>query len=175
MPVAKGTPRALAGLKPTGKRILPASAAPFLCFTSPGDGEPWYPGKMNNALAFTREVPGNPDDLVSKVEGAFSAIGFGSLSRIDLDQKFSDKLGKKIPRTIILGVCNPAIAYEAYRQTTDVALLIPCNIVLRETGPNRTMIEVMRPSQMLAILPEIKPDPRLEQAEKMLREALAAL
>lgn len=130
---------------------------------------------MQNSLALTREIAGPPDSLVAKVEEAFKAAGFGALSRIDLDQKFKDKLGKSIPRTIILGVCNPTIAYEAYKQTTDVALLIPCNIVLRETTAGRTMIEVMRPSQMLAMLPAIKPDPALAQAEKLLADTLASL
>jgi uncharacterized protein (DUF302 family) len=131
-------------------------------------------GNMSQ-LAIQREVPGSPDSLSPKVEEALKQAGFGVLTRIDFDQKIQEKLGEKIPRTIILGACNPKLAYEAFRQTTDVALLIPCNVVLRESAPGKVMVEAMRPSQMLELLPAVKKDPAIEAAETKLKAAIEAL
>jgi uncharacterized protein (DUF302 family) len=131
-------------------------------------------GNMNQ-LAIQREIPGTPDSLCPKVEEALKQAGFGVLTRIDFDRKIQEKLGEQIPRTIILGACNPELAHEAYRQTTDVALLIPCNVVLRESAPGKVMVEAMRPSQMLAFLPAVRREQAIEAAEAKLRAALEAL
>lgn len=126
-------------------------------------------------LSVQREISGTVETIIAKVEEAVTQAGFGVLTRIDFQQKIQEKLGKTIPRTVILGVCNPSLAYEAYRQTTDVTLLIPCNVVLRESAPGRVVIEAMRPTKMLEFLPAIKRDPAIEAAEQRLVAAIEAL
>ena len=103
-------------------------------------------------LAITKETAGTVDQVCEIITAAIKPIGFGILTRIDFDQKMKEKLGETIPKTVILGACNPKLAFEAFQQTTDVALLVPCNIVVRELGPNRVMVEAMRPTQMLSFL-----------------------
>lgn len=128
-----------------------------------------------NELAIRRELSGKVDAICPKVEEAIKQAGFGVLTRIDFDQKIQEKLGERIERTVILGACNPKLALAAFRQSTDVALLIPCNIVVREISPGRVAIEAMRPSQMLAFLPALKPDPAIEAAEAALAGAIQAI
>lgn len=128
-----------------------------------------------SALSIQREISGTVDAVMPKVEEALKQAGFGVLTRIDFDQKIQEKLGKSIPRTAILGVCNPQLAYDAYLQTTDVTLLVPCNVVLRESAPGRVTIEAIRPTKMLEFLPAIKRDPSIEAAEQKLIAAIGAL
>lgn len=126
-------------------------------------------------FAITREISGSVETAVEKVTEAIKSAGFGVLTRIDFDQKIQEKLGEKINRCVILGACNPKLALEAYRQSTDTALLIPCNIAVTEVQPGKVRIEAMRPTAMLKFLPAVKPDPAMDEAEKKLRTALSSL
>lgn len=126
-------------------------------------------------LALSREFQGTVEEICTRVTEGIKSAGFGILSRIDFDQKIKEKLGHDLPRIVILGACNPQLAYSAFQQSTDVALLIPCNIVVRETGPGLVLVEVMRPTQMLAILPAVKEGlNEIQKAEDALAKALAA-
>ncbi|MGZ3748114.1 MAG: DUF302 domain-containing protein [Pseudobdellovibrionaceae bacterium] len=129
---------------------------------------------MSN-LAISKETTGTVDQICEKVIEAIKPIGFGILTRIDFDQKIKEKLGENIPKTVILGACNPKLALEAFKQSTDVALLIPCNIVVRETSPGKVIIEAMRPTQMLEFLNEIQRSDSILSAEENLKRAILSL
>ncbi|MGZ3743924.1 MAG: DUF302 domain-containing protein [Pseudobdellovibrionaceae bacterium] len=129
---------------------------------------------MSN-LAISKETTGTVDQICEKVIEAIKPIGFGILTRIDFDQKIKEKLGENIPKTVILGACNPKLALEAFKQSTDVALLIPCNIVVRETSPGKVIIEAMRPTQMLEFLKEIQRSDSVVSAEENLKRAILSL
>ncbi|MGZ3649771.1 MAG: DUF302 domain-containing protein [Bdellovibrionota bacterium] len=108
-------------------------------------------------ISLKSEFNGTVEEAVIAVTHALQGEGFGVLTRIDLDKKFQEKLGKTIPPAVILGACAPAMAFEAYTANSDVALLLPCNVVLRETGTKKISVEIARPSTLLEILA----DPRL--------------
>ena len=93
----------------------------------------------------------NLETGIEIITEALKAIGFGMLSRINFDEKIKEKLGIELPRTTILGACNPLIAYEAYQRDSNVLLLIPCNVVLEET-PGVLKIKIIKPSYMLNLL-----------------------
>ena len=126
-------------------------------------------------LAIRKTVTLSLDVAVEKTTNALKEIGFGILTRIDFDQKIKEKLGKELPRTVILGACNPALAYEAYRQNTDVTLLVPCNLVVREIANGQCAIEMIRPSQMMQILPGIEMQDLITKAEADLSPVFASL
>ena len=58
--------------------------------------------------------------------------GFGVLFEIDLREKFREKLGTDFKEYVILGVCNPWLAYETLQQEIGVGLLLPCNVIVYE-------------------------------------------
>ena len=126
-------------------------------------------------LAITKETTGTVDQVCEKVAEAIKPIGFGILTRIDFDQKMKEKLGETIPKTVILGACNPKLAFEAFKQSTDVALLVPCNIVIRDIGNGKVMIEAMRPSQMLEFLKDVKGSESIMSAEENLKKTILSL
>ncbi len=125
-----------------------------------------------NTLSFKREVQGKFEEIVERVAEVIKPAGFGILSRIDFDQKMKEKLNEIVPRTVVLGACNPRVAFEAYKKTTDVTLLIPCNIVVRETVNGKIVVEAIRPSAMLRVLPQVEFDDSLKQIEKSLEMAI---
>ena len=126
-------------------------------------------------LAITKETTGTVDQICEKVIEAIKPIGFGILTRIDFDLKMKEKLGEIIPKTVILGACNPKLAFEAFKQSTDVALLVPCNIVVRDLGHGKVMIEAIRPSQMLEFLKDVKSSELIMSAEENLKKTILSL
>ena len=73
-----------------------------------------------------------------------------------MHSKIKEKTGKDIIPTVILGACNPNLAYEAYSADSDVASLLPCNAVIRETAPGTISVELAAPSAMMRILGHAK-------------------
>lgn len=126
---------------------------------------------MSN-LAITREMNGSVDQICEKVTEAIKAAGFGVLTRIDFDQKMKEKLNENIDKCVILGACNPRLAFDAYKQSTDVALLVPCNIVVRQTAPGKVSIEALRPTQMLNFIKNLPLNDSILSAEQQLKRAI---
>lgn len=127
------------------------------------------------SLSIHKEVAGKVDEICQLITEAIKSIGFGILTRIDFDQKIQEKLGEKINRCVILGACNPKLALESYRQSTDVALLIPCNIVIRELDSGKIMIEAMRPTKMLDFVTGVARSESITAAEQDLERVILAL
>ena len=103
-------------------------------------------------INFKREIADSLDHGIARVTKALADQGFGILSRIDMHSKIREKTGKEIIPTVILGACNPALAFEAYTANSDVASVLPCNAVLREIAPMRISVELVAPSAMMRIL-----------------------
>lgn len=103
-------------------------------------------------INFKRDIADSLDHAIERVTKALADQGFGILSRIDMHSKIREKTGKEIIPTVILGACNPILAYEAYTANSDVASLLPCNAVLREIAPMRISVELVAPSAMMRIL-----------------------
>lgn len=128
-----------------------------------------------SAMSIKKHVDGSVEQVCQKITESIATIGFGILTRIDFDQKILEKLNEKINKTVVLGACHPKLALEAYRQTTDITLLLPCNIVVREVNDGTVLVEAMRPSQMLNLLKEVAPSETLRVAEQNLENFILAL
>jgi uncharacterized protein (DUF302 family) len=109
-----------------------------------------------NSINFKKEVSGNVEEVIERVTAALKGEGFGVLTRIDLHLKIKEKIGKDLRPTVILGACNPQLAYEAYQQNPDVASLLPCNAVIRDIGNGRVSIELAKPSSLMEMLGDQK-------------------
>lgn len=127
------------------------------------------------ALNMKKTLAGSLTEVLERVTRSLQQEGFGVLTRIDLDQKFREKLGKEVPPIVILGACNPQLAFEAYSRNPDVTSLLPCNVVLRELLPGQISVEVVRPSSLLAFLGDPQLAAMAEQADVRLTHALDAL
>lgn len=125
------------------------------------------------ALNFKREICDTLDNGVERATKALASEGFGILSRIDLHIKIMEKTGKEIMPTVILGACNPKLAYEAYSANSDVAGLLPCNAVLRETRPGNVSVELTAPSAMMNILGDARLVELAGAADQRIQSALA--
>lgn len=130
---------------------------------------------VKEMINMKRTITADFEVAVTRLTTALKAQGFGVLTRIDLDAKVKEKLGKEMPRVAILGACNPQMAYEAYNACSDVASLLPCNAVVRELDRSQVSIELVKPSALMRVLG----DPQLEKlagdADKRLAEVIEKL
>lgn len=126
-------------------------------------------------INFKREIPATLDQAIERVTKALGAEGFGILTRIDMHLKIKEKTGKEIMPTVILGACNPTLAYEAYSMNSDVAGLLPCNAVIRELSPGRVSVELAAPSAMMRILGDDQLTALAGAADARIEKALASI
>lgn len=91
------------------------------------------------------------DEAVETTRAALADRGFGILHEIDLTATLKNKIDKDIERVLILGACNPGFAGKAFDVSKDVALMIPCNVVIRESGGG-CVIEAQNPDLLSQVI-----------------------
>ncbi len=126
-------------------------------------------------INFKREISATVDQAIERSIKALAAEGFGILTRIDMHSKIKEKTGKDIVPTIILGACNPSLAYEAYTANADVASLLPCNAVVREVSPGTISLEFAAPTGMMRVLGDEKLMALAKDADTRIERALSAV
>lgn len=127
------------------------------------------------SINLKKEVRGQIDEVTKRLIEKLSSQGFGVLTRIDFHDKIKEKLGKDIPPVIILGACNPALAYEAFQRNTDVTSLIPCNAVVRMIDKEKVSVELTKPSSLMAILGDKELQQLATEADFKLEKVLEEL
>jgi len=95
------------------------------------------------------DLSGPMESGVERATAALKEEGFGVLTRIDVHKAFAEKLGKEFRPYVILGACNPSLAYRALGKRPEAGLLLPCNVVVEETTPGRCVVRVVNPAQMM--------------------------
>lgn len=102
-------------------------------------------------IAVALDLPFNA--AVALVREALQQEGFGVLTEIDMQAAFKEKLKHTYRPFVILGVCNPALAYAALSADREVGLLLPCNVTIEGDGADRTVVRLVDPVRLLGASP----------------------
>jgi uncharacterized protein (DUF302 family) len=129
---------------------------------------------LRTSYTFGTRRPGPIPAVRAAVDAALKAEGFGVLTEIDVAATLRAKLGVERPPYVILGACNPPLAHRALEADPSVGALLPCNVVLREDGPD-TIVEALDPMAALGIVDSPGVRSVAEEATERLRRAIAAL
>ena len=70
----------------------------------------------------------------TRVRAALADKGFGILTEIDVAATMHKKLGKEMDPYLILGACNPTMAWQAIGVEPRVGAMLPCNVILRQVA-----------------------------------------
>jgi len=85
------------------------------------------------------------DAVVADVIACLKRQGFGLLTDIDVRATLKEKIGADIPAYRILGACNPRFAHQALLVEDKLGVLLPCNVVVRETSDRRVEVASIDP------------------------------
>src|SRR5688572_33480700 len=91
-------------------------------------------------------------EAVEKVRGALKNEGFGVLCEIDLKEKLKEKLGVDFRKYVILGACNPPLAYKTLQEEINIGLLLPCNVIVYEADESgKSVVAAIDARTMLSV------------------------
>ncbi|MDD2852036.1 MAG: DUF302 domain-containing protein [Desulfuromonadaceae bacterium] len=131
--------------------------------------------QITTPYAFGKKLDAPFQMTVDRVRAELGKEGFGVLTEINIQEKFKEKLGRDFRDYIILGACNPALAWEAFGSEINIGTLLPCNVVVYRDDDGKTVVMAMDPVAALGVIG----NPKLTETTKMVRakreRVLAAL
>jgi uncharacterized protein (DUF302 family) len=92
------------------------------------------------------------DDAVKKTIEELKKEGFGVLTDIDVKAVLKKKIDVDFTQYRILGACNPALAYETLKAEDRVGLMLPCNVIVRETSGGDVEVSAIDPMSAMSVV-----------------------
>ena len=136
---------------------------------------------MSQSLGSEVVVPLSFAAAKDATRDALKAEGFGILTEIDLQAAFKEKLGRDFRPYVILGACNPPLAFAAVTADPAIGLLLPCNVTVEARDATHSVVRLVDPQLMLAsapggLAPELKQvaddaSERMQRVLEVLRRA----
>ncbi|HWQ84307.1 MAG TPA: DUF302 domain-containing protein, partial [Anaerolineales bacterium] len=90
------------------------------------------------------------DAAVERVVAALKSEGFGVLTRIDVKATMKEKLDQDFRPYVILGACNPPLAFKALSTDPLMGLMLPCNVTVEADPAGGSLARLVNPETMLA-------------------------
>jgi len=105
----------------------------------------------------------------ARTRKALGESGFGILTEIDVAATMKKKLDVEMTPYLILGACNPKMAYQAIGIEPRVGAMLPCNVILRAVDGGVEVSAIDPVASMQAI-----DNPALHAVAGQVRDLLAA-
>lgn len=121
-----------------------------------------------SSYAIGRSVPLPYEQAVARIRETLQQQGFGVLTEIDVQATLKKKLDVDFKKYVILGACNPPLAYQGFQAEPDIGLLLPCNVVVREENDGKVIVSFMDPVAVL----ELVGNPGIDAVAREVRQRL---
>ncbi len=100
---------------------------------------------------FAKTLDAPFEEVVDRTVAALKQRGFGVLTKIDVRGTLNEKIGVEFRPYVILGACNPRMAHQALQAEDKIGTMLPCNVVVQETGGKIEVAAVDPVASMQAI------------------------
>ncbi len=94
---------------------------------------------------FAKTLDTDFDEVIKQVTEQLAASGFGILTTIDVSATLKKKLDADLKRYTILGACHPQSAYQAIQAENKIGVMLPCNVLVRETDDGKVEVAAVDP------------------------------
>ncbi len=132
------------------------------------------PEPKQTKYGYSRILDATYIEAVGRAREALKAEGFGVLSEIDIKEKLKEKLNVDFRNYVILGACNPALAYQTLQEELNIGLLLPCNVIVYEQD-GRSVVAAVDAARMLSVVGNPKLESTAEQVNEKLRRVIDSL
>jgi uncharacterized protein (DUF302 family) len=124
---------------------------------------------------YTVEVPEGYDEAVVRARLALKANGFSILSEMHVGGMLGPQAGDA-RQYLFMGVWNSAMSQRRLDQELQVAVHLPCNVVVQETGP-AALVAALDPADTTELPPDAGASPAeiVEEARGALERVLRAV
>ncbi len=112
------------------------------------------------------------EEAIPRVTEALKEEGFGVLTEIDVRATLKKKLDVDYKPYVILGACNPHLAYQGLQAEPELGLLLPCNVIVYDNGDGTSTVSIVDPIQMLGVVENPQLEPIAQEADRRLRRVL---
>jgi uncharacterized protein (DUF302 family) len=106
---------------------------------------------MADSIGFEVKMKQNYEDAVELVIDALKAEGFGVLTEIDVKATLKKKLDTDFRPYVILGACNPPLAYQALSSQPEVGMMLPCNVTVEASQDGGSVVRILDPKMMISV------------------------
>lgn len=106
----------------------------------------------NLSLGITTILNLDYDQAIEQTKAALKEQGFGVLTEIDVQATMRAKLDVDFQRYVILGACNPPLAYQALSTDISVGLMLPCNVVVYDNGDGSSTVSALNPMAAIGVV-----------------------
>jgi uncharacterized protein (DUF302 family) len=115
------------------------------------------------------------EQAVARAKEALSAEGFGILTEIDVKKTMKAKLDADIGDYLILGACNPKMAFQAIGLEPRVGAMLPCNVIVRSLADGAVEVSAIDPVASMQAIANPDLQAVAGQVASRLRAAIGAI
>ena len=115
------------------------------------------------------------DKTVERVREALAEEGFGVLTEIDVKATLKEKLNVDFKPYVILGACNPPLAYKTLQVEEQIGLMLPCNVVVQEASDGGSIVAALNPLVAMGVVENAALEPTAIEVTEKIRRAIGAL
>jgi len=124
---------------------------------------------------FSKTVSLPFDKAVAAATEALKNHGLGVLTQIDVRDTLNKKIGADFRPYLILGACNPKLAYEALTLEDKIGTMLPCNVVVQQREGGAVEVSAVDPVASMSAIENPKLGAVAGKVRELLRQVVAEI
>jgi uncharacterized protein (DUF302 family) len=124
---------------------------------------------------FSKTIHASFEEAIILATEALKKEGFGVLTEIRIHDKLKEKIGVDFHKYIILGACNPPMAYKALLAENKIGTMLPCNVIVQDLGDGKVEIAAVNPIESMKAIQNPELGSVALQVTEMLKRTIESI